>query len=108
MRDNSYNNEVLHVVDYFNNSLIAKNDKIVNDVFNQKIAAQSKIDIGANRVTADKIYDLDKNILRENKEVNRSRIGINLLRIFGVCLAVAGAILILLAVLGPIPSLNTI
>jgi hypothetical protein len=73
MATDSFNNETLHVVDYFNGALQVKNEKVITDIFNQYVLGQSKVDINANKITADKIRDLDKNIHRESKEVNRSR-----------------------------------
>jgi uncharacterized protein YbgA (DUF1722 family) len=73
MADASFNNETLHVVDYFNGALQNKNEKIITDIFNQYILGKSKIDINANKVTADKIRELDKKIRKENKEVSFTR-----------------------------------
>jgi hypothetical protein len=73
MTNASFNNETLHVVDYFNGFLQNQSEKIINNIFNKYILERSKIDINANRTTADKIRDLDKQIQKENKEVKQSR-----------------------------------
>jgi ABC-type iron transport system FetAB ATPase subunit len=72
MANASFNNETLHVVDYFNGALQVKNENVINDVFTKYVLNQSKIDINANHQTADKIRTLDREINREGKEVNQS------------------------------------
>jgi hypothetical protein len=84
MAESFFNNETLHVVDYFNGALKDKNKQIIIDTFNQLILGKSKIDINANRTTADKIIDLDKNISRESKEVKHSHFWMNFMRTVGI------------------------
>jgi hypothetical protein len=95
MADASFNNETLHVVKYFNGVLQTKNEKIINDVFNQLVLERSQININANRTTADKIRELDKKIHKENKEVSHSYVGMICMRIFGVLLFIVGIMFIL-------------
>jgi hypothetical protein len=72
MVGNYFDNETVHVVDYFNQTLKSKNEKIIDDIFSQLVLNKSKIDISANKETADKIRDLDKHINRESKEVRHT------------------------------------
>ncbi|MDR1235183.1 MAG: hypothetical protein LBJ97_03845 [Mycoplasmataceae bacterium] len=95
MAESFFNNETLHVVDYFNGALKDKNKQIIIDTFNQLILGKSKIDINANRTTADKIIDLDKNISRESKEVKHSHFWMNFMRTVGIIWGLIGIFLIL-------------
>jgi uncharacterized membrane protein YfbV (UPF0208 family) len=108
MVESSFDNETLHVVDYFNGTLKAKNEKIINDTFLQLVLNKSKIDISANKTTADKIRYLDKHINRENKEVKHTRFWMIFMRIVSVIIVVICIALILIATLGDVSNIKTI
>jgi hypothetical protein len=95
MADASFNNETLHVVDYFNGALQIKNEKVITDIFNQFVLSKSKIDINANHTTADKIRELDKKIQKENKEVNYAHFWMTFMRIIGGLAVIVGVLFIL-------------
>jgi hypothetical protein len=96
MQPDVFNNETLHVVDYFNGALQIKNEKVINDVFTNYVLNKSKVDFNANRSTADNINKLNQEINRENKEVKASKFWMIFFRIIGVALAFVGIIFIVL------------
>lgn len=94
-----FNNETLHVIDYYNNQLININQKNIDDVFNNEILKNSSIDINANNETAKQIYDLDKRIAKDTKDRNLARGFMIFMRIFGAIAVVVGIVLIVMGAL---------
>ncbi|GHU30588.1 hypothetical protein FACS1894166_00510 [Bacilli bacterium] len=94
-----FNANVIHPVDYFNDTLISTQNKNIDDVFNQEIIGKSKIDISANKETADGIRILDKQINKLSRSANTAKGGMIFLRVFGAILFVVGVMLIVLSAL---------
>jgi hypothetical protein len=94
-----FNNETLHVVDYYNTSLKSIDEKNIDDCFKNQILKDARINVGANRETADHIDDLDKKIQKTSKSASAAKGGMIAMRVIGIILICAGIFLIVMGAL---------
>jgi hypothetical protein len=94
-----FNNETLHVVDYFNTSLKTLDEKNVDECFQNQILKQSKINIGANRETADNINVLDKKIAKTTKSASVAKGGMIAMWVIGIILICIGIFFVVMGAL---------
>jgi hypothetical protein len=94
-----FNNETLHVIDYFNDSLKTLDEKNIDDCFQNQILKQSKVNVGANRETADNINALDKKITKTTRSANAARGGMIAMRTIGIILVCVGIFFVVMGAL---------
>ncbi|GHU47086.1 hypothetical protein FACS1894218_0770 [Bacilli bacterium] len=94
-----FNVNVIHPVDYFNDTLVTNQLKNIDEVFQHEVMDKCKIDIAANKETADQIRSLDTKIEKVSKSSSVASGGMVFLRIFGAILFGVGVLFVVLGAL---------